>query len=128
MKNWKILFFLLTFSLQNAFSQPGGADNWNLVFEDNFNGSSLDQTKWGYNYPWGHTHNHRAYMTDTMVTVQNGLMTIKAINKRHPDAPAGTNQYASSFGYLSFDYPSGAILSKGKFETTYGYIEGRFKI
>lgn len=118
----------LLLSLNASIAQPpGGTANWNLVFEDNFNGTSLDQSKWSYNYPWGRTHNHRAYMTDTMVTVKDGILTIKAINKRHPSAPAGTNQWESSFGYLSFDYTSGAIHTQGKFGTTYGYIEGRFK-
>jgi beta-glucanase (GH16 family) len=121
-----ILINILFFQFSNA-QPPGASTNWKLVFEDNFDGTKLDQSKWGYNYPWGNTHNHRAYMTDSMVTVKDGILSIKAINKRHPNAPAGTDKYPS-FGYLSFDYTSGAIHSKGKFETTYGYIEGRFKV
>jgi beta-glucanase (GH16 family) len=121
-----IILCIVCFTFANA-QPPGNSNNWKLVFEDNFDGTTLDQSKWSYNYPWGNTHNHRAYMADSMVTVKDGLLTIKAINKRHPQAPAGTDRYPN-FGYLSFDYTSGAVHTKGKFETTYGYIEGRFKV
>ena len=44
------------------------------LFEDNFDGTTLDTKKWNYNYTWGRTHNHRAYMVDSMVQVMNGQL------------------------------------------------------
>lgn len=112
-----------------SYAQPVGPTGaWDLAFEDNFNGTTLDTKKWGYNYPWGATHNHRAYMTDTMVKVKDGILTMKAIRKRHPSAPDGTNKWESSFGYIPFDYTSGAVHTNGKFNFTYGYAEARLKI
>lgn len=119
------IFFLFS-SVLLTFSQPG--TGWNLVFNDEFDGTTLDQTKWNYNYTWGRTHNHRAYMDEKQVTVSDGKLKITAIDQRHPNAPAGTNQWADQFGYMSFDYTSGAVNTNGKFNFRYGYIEGRFKM
>ncbi|MBK8807024.1 MAG: family 16 glycosylhydrolase [Bacteroidales bacterium] len=117
----------LVFFTTNIYSQPGNGA-WKLVFEDGFDGTTLDQTKWGYNYSWGNTHNHRAYMDKEQVKVNGGTLKLTAIDKRHPSAPAGTDKYYDQFGYLSYDYTSGAVNTKGKFEFTYGYVEGRFKM
>ena len=41
--------------------QPPSIDgNWQLVFQDEFEGNTLDTSKWSPDYPWGNTHNHRA--------------------------------------------------------------------
>jgi beta-glucanase (GH16 family) len=95
-----------------------------LVFEDNFNGATLDTTKWSRGYPWGRTHNHKAYMAPENVTVENGKLVITAEAKRHPDAPHSVNHD----GYHVVDYTSGAINTSGKFNTTYGYLESRLKL
>lgn len=117
---------ILFFNCFVTFAQPG--ENWKIVFEDEFEGSNLDTTKWSYNYTWGNTHNHMAYVDKKQVTVKDSKLHITAIDKRHPDAPDGTGKWSHQFGYLKFDYTSGAIHSNGKFNLTYGYIEGRFKM
>lgn len=135
-KNHKIFLSVLINGLflifSDVYSQPPQG-NWDLVFEDNFTGTSLDLSKWNYNYPSyfpnsGRTHNHRAYMDQAQVKVENGFLKISAINQRHPSAPDGTNQWESQFGFLSFDYTSGTVNTRTKFEFTYGYVEGRFKM
>ena len=103
--------------------------NWSLIFDDEFNGTSLDLSKWSYNYPvdWphgGHTHNHEAYMAEANVLVENGLLRIKGENRRDPSAPAPEN---SSWGWRSYNYTAGAINTLGKFNATYGYFEARMK-
>ena len=99
---------------------------WELVFFDDFDGDRLDMTKWSYNYPWGtgHTHNHRAYMLPENVIVSDGILTIKAENERHPDAPL----FVEHDGVQYLDYTSGVITSHGKFHFTYGYIEAAIKV
>jgi len=94
-----LIFFMLV--AMNSYSQPGSG--WQLVFEDEFSGNQLDVNKWNYNYTWGNTHNHRAYMHEDQVRVEDGKLKITAIDERHPDAPDGTDHYADQFGYLSFD-------------------------
>jgi beta-glucanase (GH16 family) len=122
----------ITLVLHAQTTPTGMSGNWEVLFQDEFNGSTLDQTKWNYNYPnffpdGGHTHNHRAYVDQSMVKVENGSLVLTAIKQRHPNAPEGTNQWADQFGYLSFDYTSGAVTTLNKFTMTEGFIEGRFK-
>lgn len=120
-----ILFFLTILSI-STLGQPGAG--WNIIFEDEFEGNTLDQSKWNYHYTWGHTHNHRAYMDEDQVVVADGKLKLTAIDQRHPDAPDGTDQWYDQFGYIPFDYTSGAVNTNGKFNFTYGYVEGRFKM
>lgn len=100
--------------------------NWQLVFQDEFEGNQLDTSKWSKNYPWGNTHNHRAYTNQANVIVENGLLRIKAENQRHPDAPDGIQR--DDFGWLSLDFTSGCVTTFGKFHIDHGYIEARLKM
>ena len=98
---------------------------WELVFYDDFDGTELDLTKWSYNYPWGQTHNHRAYMSAENVRVEDGVLKLVAENRRHPDAPQTIVHVGETY---SLDYTSGVVTTKDKFEFTYGYIEARLKV
>lgn len=105
-------------------------EKWKLVFSDEFDGTSLDLEKWSYCYPetWhnqGYTHNHEGYMAPENVIIENGMLRLKAENKRHPNAPAPEYAYGRN---LSYNYTTGAITSHNKFNCTYGYIEGRFRM
>lgn len=100
-------------------------DGWDVVFFDDFEGDTLDLTKWSYGYPWGATHNHRAYMSPDNVLVQDGLLRLKAENKRHPDAP---KTIVHSGEIFSLDYTSGVVTTKDRFEFTYGYVEARIRV
>src|SRR5271157_3329945 len=65
------------------YTNPSG---WKLVFDDELNGSSLDLSKWSYNYPTtfphgGHAKNHLAYMDEANVIVQGGLLRIVGENR-----------------------------------------------
>ncbi|MCQ2106562.1 MAG: family 16 glycosylhydrolase [Fibrobacter sp.] len=103
---------------------PKNFSGWDLVFEDNFDGNSLDLKKWNPTYNWGHTHNHRAYCDAANVIVSNGTLKLKGEAKKHPDAPATAKFDGKE---IPVDYTSGAIDTRGHFEVKYGYIEGRFK-
>ena len=66
---------------------PESSAGWTMVFNDEFEGNSLDKSKWNPTYNWGHTHNHRAYCVEENVSVKDGKLIIKAESRRHPDAP-----------------------------------------
>jgi beta-glucanase (GH16 family) len=105
-------------------------NNWQLVFEEEFEGTSLNLSRWSHNYPeesynGGHTHNHEGYMAPENVLIENGLLRLKAENRRHPDAPAPEE---SPWGWRDYNYTTAAITSHNKFNVTYGYIEGSFKM
>src|SRR3954470_9107087 len=96
----------------SARANPPGS-GWDLVFADEFNGSSLDTMKWNYNYTWGRTHNHAAYMKESQVIVTNGVLNLQPTAQRAPAAPAYVD--TSDFGRQTLNYTSGAINSSGKF-------------
>lgn len=103
---------------------PANFSGWDLVFEDNFDGNSLDLSKWNPTYNWGHTHNHRAYCDEANVIVRDGKLMLKGEAKKHPNAPATAKFDGKD---IPVDYTSAAIDTRGHFEVKYGYIEGRFK-
>ncbi|MCQ2208679.1 MAG: family 16 glycosylhydrolase [Paludibacteraceae bacterium] len=127
MKNIKALLttVILGLPVLAVADPPSNLDGWDLIFSDEFEGNSLDKSKWNPTYNWGHTHNHQAYCVEENVFVENGLLRIKGEAKRHPQAPATCSNGGNTY---SLDYTSGAIDTQNKFKVKYGYIEGRFKM
>ena len=119
-----IILFLASFVFADP---PGNLSGWNLVFEDNFDGTSLDKKKWNPTYNWGPTHNHRAYCAEENVIVSDGTLKLKGEKKKHPKATGDRSKAKFNNKEIPVDYTSGAIDTKGHFEVKYGYIEGRFK-
>ena len=101
-------------------------EGYELVFNDDFDGDSLDTTKWGYNYSWGHSHNHAAWCVPENVIVKDGILTLKGENKQHPDAIGKQG----TFNNKKYDivYTSGAINTHHKYNFDYGYFEARLKM
>jgi len=103
----------------------GAAGPWHLIFDDEFNGSVLDATKWttglyggsGFTGPINLTYGIDV-MAASQVSVAGGAVAITAILE--------TN--TSSEG--TFPYTSGAIMTASSFSSflfsfTYGYAEAR---
>ena len=123
-----MLFVVLLAAIAVSFSfaePPANFSGWEKVFEDNFDGTSLDKTKWNPTYNWGPTHNHRAYCAEENVIVSDGTLKLKGEKKTHPDANGRKAKFNNK--EIPVDYTSGAIDTRGHFEVKYGYIEGRFK-
>ena len=81
-----------------------------LYWSDEFNGNSLDTSKWTYdigngNNGWGNGESQ--YYTTRNETVTDGVLTIK-----------GKKEYVESFAYTST-----RIKTKDKVKFTYGYVE-----
>ena len=105
-------------------------DGWELVFDDEFSGNSLDTGTWNYvtGYyinddpgTWGWGNNELEHYTDSErnVYVQNGVLNLTAYNepKSFPQDP---NRYAQ--------YSSGKITTENKFSFKYGRIDFRAKL
>lgn len=114
-----------TLALTTAAASAAAPPGYNLVFQDNFDGTTIDSANWSYNYPWGTYHNHMANMQPSQVTVSGGTLKLKAENKRTIWDPWGVN---TPGGWKNLDYTSGAIHSQGKKNFTYGYFEARIKM
>jgi hypothetical protein len=101
-------------------------EGYKLVFDDEFDGDTLDTSKWGYNYSWGHSHNHAAWCVPENVIVKDGILTLKGENVQHPDAIGKQG----TFNNKKYDivYTSGAVNTHHKYNFTYGYFEARLKM
>ncbi len=87
---------------------PPGA-TWNLTFEDNFDGTSLNSSNWAHGFGWGPNSGSFSETTrPANATVSNGTLKIKM------ECDNG--------------YKSGAINSRNKFTQKYGYWEARIKL
>jgi hypothetical protein len=87
---------------------PGNPATWNLVFDDEFNGSSLDTTKWSTSWFNGGQMNNTS-TSPANVRVANGVLTLTLSS--------------TSVGALVSTNPTGGA-SPG-FQMTYGYAEAR---
>ena len=90
-------------------------DGYKLVWSDEFDGDEIDTTKWGYDLGgsgWGN--NELEYYTDRKENsfVSDGILHIKAIKE----------------SYEGKEYTSARMLTKGKFEFQYGYVEARISL
>lgn len=98
----------------------GIGGTWNMIFNDEFSGSSIDATKWstlrgGLVWPYGDPYNppiEDAFYKRANSTVRDGnaVLTLKK---------------ETSNGY---PYSSGVIHSGNHFSFKYGYVESRVKV
>ncbi len=108
-------------NIQSATASPGGlAVNKKLIFDDEFNGTSLDTSKWKPCYHSGDCtnsgNNELEWYLPENVTESNGLLQLHA-KKQIYNAPDGK----------TYHYTSGMIASTN-FSFTYGYVEMRARL
>ncbi len=103
------------------------AQQWNVIFEDNFNGNSLDQTKWSHDLGtgaaqglWGWGNGELQYYQPDNTSLNNGILTIEAREETQ-----GISDFYS--GFQPAYYSSSKILTRDKFEFKYGKVEARIK-
>lgn len=83
-----------------------------LVWQDEFNGTSLDQSKWGYENGDLGVNNEQQYYQTANVAVTGGNLVITARKQSVGGKP----------------YTSGRINTNGKFSKRYGRIEANIKL
>jgi len=88
------------------------AKAYQLVWSDEFDGTSLNTTKWGYENGNLGVNNEKQFYQTQNVAVSNGNLVITARKESVGGQP----------------YTSGRINSNGKFSTTYGRIEASIKL
>lgn len=94
---------------------PASDSSWQLVFDDHFEGDTLDPDKWLTQFPWGRdgaNPSELQYYAEDAFEVANSINRIKAAQR-------------SMAGH---DYTSGIITSYGAFAMTYGYVEIRARV
>ena len=106
MKNLIPILFLIIFN-NNVFSQC-----WQMVWSDEFEGTSLDDSKWDYGI--GTSNDNVQYYTDrnNNVTVSDGKLKIIALQE----------------SYQGFNYTSGLIKTAFISSWRYGRVEAKIKL
>lgn len=87
-------------------------DSWHLVWEDNFNGSRLDTSKWNVLMREHSKHNELQYYVPDEVYVEDGILRLRSRIRNYGD----------------MKYTSGRLDTKGKFAPVYGRFEIRGKL
>jgi beta-glucanase (GH16 family) len=111
-----IAFVPTTLGARVASAAPPEKPGYALTFDDEFDGSSLDLTKWQRRYKWGEAvinDELEAYVDDAFV-VNDGVLSI--VGKHEQGTYAGQ----------TLDYTPGVICSIH--EQTYGYFESRLRV
>jgi beta-glucanase (GH16 family) len=98
---------------------PADLPGWTLTFDDEFDGNSLDLTKWNPKDPWGRERNQelQAYTTNAF-TVADGILRIRA------EKPEAQVFYAGKLR----EYTSGMMNTYEKFSQQYGRFEIRCRV
>ena len=85
---------------------------WKLVWQDEFNGTRLDTTKWNVLIRENSKHGELQYYVPDEVYVENGVLRIRSRIRK----------------YGSKEFTSGRLDTKGKFAPIYGRFEIRAKL
>lgn len=101
-------------SPSNPQDAPAG---WKLTWSDEFNGHSIDRSKWGFetgNGESGWGNNELEYYTDRPANafVENGMLHIRVLKE----------------SYHGFNYTSARMLTRGHFSQKYGRFDFRAKL
>jgi len=93
-----------------------------LKWEDDFNGTELDRSKWGFS--WWITERKGGYWHEDMVSVKDGNLVIKAEYLEEP-----LPNYYEDSGLEMKEYKpgwyTGKVTTRDKYEQKYGYFEVR---
>lgn len=100
-------------------------DEFELVWSDEFNGTEVDQSKWGF--VWWETMRKGGYWHEDMVSVRDGNLVISA---QYLTEPLENRYYDNWHDVINFEeykpgWYTGIVTTQGKYEQCYGYFEVR---
>lgn len=103
-------------------------NNFELVWNDEFEGDTLDKSKW--TYEWWVTERKGGYWHEDMVSVSDGNLIIKA---QHSDEALENRYYEKWHDKINFKeykpgWYTGAISTINLYEQKFGYFEVRCKL
>ncbi len=124
----KVILFSLIFSMmancqQESTTKPDSVievpDGWRLVWQDEFERTEIDSTKWEHEVnAWGGGNNELQYYTDRAVNsfIEDGSLVIQALRETYT-GPGGTRNYTSA-----------RLRTKKKGDWKYGRFDIRAKL
>ena len=113
---------IMLLSAMAALAVPPPEFNWKQTFNDDFDGTALDATKWKPQFFGCHVINNelQAYQPGN-VSVRDGKLYLTSRKEQC------TYAYCGQPGIVK-NYSSGIVISEGKFAQRYGYWEFRMMI
>ncbi len=114
-----------------ATASSARADEWQLVWSDEFDQPTIDATKWGFDVDcWGGGNNERQCYTASRdnAAVVDGKLVISALHQRAsgPAFPRSQQTTAANrAAKATRDYTSSKLTTRGKASWRYGRIEVR---
>lgn len=127
----KTILLILLFPCLWTFGQtPANDPHWQLIWQDDFNSTTLDNTKWTI-IDWADGNNATLYIKDN-VTINNGNLVLTVRNNpvncasNHPPTIWGAR--IPCIVNKIYPYNSGWVETKQAYNTQYGYIESRIKL
>ena len=117
-------------------------DEFELVFEDDFDGTTIDDSKWNTQLTWGDTriiNGEQQYFVNTQrdpdfgydpFSLADSTLTIESIpipDDLRANLPPVCEEEDPT-GLDRCEFLSGALSSHDKFGMTFGYVEGRMKV
>jgi beta-glucanase (GH16 family) len=106
------MIMIVTLPPSLSFSQGETNRGWKLSWSDEFNGNSLDTTKWNVLMRETSKHNELQYYIPEEVYIEDGLLRIRSSWKN----------------YGSQEYTSGRLDTRGKCAPVYGRFEIRARL
>jgi len=106
---------------------PDGASSWELILNDNFEGTAFDTSYWNTISDWGGTgsfNNGREMYYPEQIQLADGILNLVA--EPNPGITEHENSYKS--GQLISARGSTQAGTPYKFSFLYGYVEARIKI
>jgi len=115
-------------------------DDFTLVFEDDFNSPTIDDSLWNTQLVWGDSfiiNNEQQYFVNTQDSpdfgynpfkIEDSILTIEAIPT--PDELRGQlpdKCFVPNDFHPPCEFLSGALATQDKFNMTFGYVEARMK-
>ena len=119
-----------------ALTEPAGADDtgWALVWSDEFDGTAIDNAKWGFDVDcWGGgNEEHQCYTrSERNAAVADGKLVITARNERStgPALPIDQRRFsATPNAEATRSFSSARLSTRGKASWTYGRVEVRARL
>lgn len=119
-------------SMADVPTPVGQQGNWDLLFQDEFEDSALDDDKWVPCFWWDYegctiiTNNELSWYQPDNIFVQNGVLKLRA-KEEYTEATNGETYYYSS-GMVTTGRRTSSRTVAPKFVFQYGYTEVRAKV
>lgn len=130
LKNSEKIKWYFKLEKQNDFAK---LHEWELTFEDNFDGNKLDADKWMSGYYWGKNLlnddyvqvNEKQFYKDSNIEVNNGNLKILTKQEKAQGKVWDLNM---GFYPKEFDYTSGLINTGQYFRQQYGLFKAKIRV